>query len=258
MLHSPKYYLDCVERGIHLYWRALGKMRGMLTHSGDIEYVLSQTRSGPERVYRVRLSADGIERRVEEIAAGIRAGEIPNGLLLGPGTTPANLPEFLARHGFHVDASDPCMALDLADFHHGVGLPDGAQMGLVSDERQVSEWAQVVNLGLFGCELISAEQFTDVFHLEHARLFLAYHNGLPACAAMTLRDGDLATLEFVATLAEQRRKGLGTAVTCAALRDLRDLGARTVTLRAEPDGVNIYQKVGFQVVCQRVVASLPE
>ncbi len=30
--------------------------------------------------------------------------------------------------------------------------------------------------------------------------------------------------------------------------------AKTATLRAEPDGINIYRKAGFQVVCPRQVA----
>jgi ribosomal protein S18 acetylase RimI-like enzyme len=255
--HSPEYYLDCVEQGIQLYWRKLGKARNMVTCCGDIEYVMPSPRGGPERVYRLRLSPDTVERRVDEIISGIRAGEIPNGLLLGPGTTPADLAGILARKGFHIDASDPCMALDLADFHWSETPPASTQICHISAEGQVSEWARVVNLGMFGFELVSAEKFNDVYHLVNTRFFLAYHDGAPASAAMTIRAGGVATLEFVATLEEHRRKGLGTAVTAAAMCDLRSLGVQTVTLRAEPDGVNIYKKVGFRVICQRVVATYP-
>jgi len=256
--HSPEYYLDCVERGIQLYWRTLGKMRQMVTCcAGDIEYVMPQPRRGPERVYRLNLSPHTAEQRVEEIIAGIRAGEIPGGLLLGPGATPAGLAGILARKGFEIDASDPCMVLDLADFRRIETPPAATQICLVSQEAQVSEWARVVNLGMFGGELISAGQFTDLYRLENTRLWLAYYDRQPASAALTIRAGDVATLEFVATPVEQRRKGLGTAVTAAALDDLRNLGVQTATLRAEPDGINIYKKAGFRTVCQRVVATYP-
>lgn len=274
-------WLEAFEQGILLYWRTLGRMRGMAIHDGDLEWVgPTPGNRGPARIYRVRLDPATADRRIEEILAAMRAGALPDGMLITPGSTPADLVERLRRKGFSIDTSGVGMNLELG------GVPaTGASLGgassnaaasapgllastsPVKDDAALASWAWVVNAGLFGGELLSLEQFGDILSLDYARFFLTRLGGVPASACLTLTGsadgvsasapaagGDLATLEMVATVPEYRRKGLATAAVSAALDDLRRHGVRTVTLRAEPDAVRLYEKLGFRECCRRVVA----
>jgi GNAT superfamily N-acetyltransferase len=255
-VHPARYYLDCIDKGICLYWRSLGKARNMEIHAGDIEYVLSTPRGGPERIYRVSLAPETAEQRIAEIGAGIRAGSLPNGMLITPASTPENLVALLVRHGFSIDTADPCMALDLCNLRKPSPTDEAIQVFTLTDDTRLRQWADILNVALCGSEIMRYEQLHDLYDLNYATFFMALYEDVPAAVSMTLREGDTATLEFVATLKEQRHKGLGRAVVGAALRHLRDAGIVTVTLRAEQDGIRLYQHMGFMEICKRTVAYL--
>jgi hypothetical protein len=252
------YYLDCIHSGLLLYWRTLARARGMQLYQGDIEYVMSATHCGPERIFDAQLPSAGLDRRLEEIIAGIRAGSIPDSFVITPNARPADLPEALARKGFQIDTSGLCMAMDLDGWSAGWPEPaNSIQVAPVESPDQLKQWVEITNVALAGSPIMSCEQFGDLYRLENTRFFLARYNGVPAAVSMTIHAGQAATLEFVSTLEEYRRRGLGAAVTAAALCGLRASGIRTVTLRGEPDGVGIYKRLGFQEYAKRVVASYP-
>lgn len=69
-----------------------------------------------------------------------------------------------------------------------------------------------------------------------------------ACVALTLRvDGDV-SVQYVATEARYRRRGLAARVITAALAEAHADGMRTATLQASPDGRGVYERLGFRVV----------
>jgi GNAT superfamily N-acetyltransferase len=69
-----------------------------------------------------------------------------------------------------------------------------------------------------------------------------------ACVALTLRLDDDVSVQYVATDAAFRRRGLAAWVVGAALADARADGARTATLQASPDGYGVYERLGFRTV----------
>lgn len=247
--------LDCVTRGVELYWRALGQARGMEVCSGDIEYVISKTRSGPERIFRVDLAPDSVESRIPEIVSGIKAGSLPDSILITPGARPVQLAEILARHGFFIDQSTPCMVMELSELQDWRHPSDLVQVITVGNAQHLRNWVDIVNTALFECEIMSFEQFFDIVSLPNTKCFLAFYDGLPAAISMTITEGDVATLEFVATCKEYRYRGLGRAVTTAALQYIKEANTRMVSLRAEADAIHLYRQLGFREVCKRVVAA---
>ncbi|MGI5522573.1 GNAT family N-acetyltransferase [Micromonospora sp. CA-259024] len=58
----------------------------------------------------------------------------------------------------------------------------------------------------------------------------------------------LVTLYFVGTQPEQRRQGIGAAMTSAALGLAAERGARTAALTSSPIGESVYRRLGFQPV----------
>jgi predicted N-acetyltransferase YhbS len=59
----------------------------------------------------------------------------------------------------------------------------------------------------------------------------------------------VAGLYFVSTAPEVRRRGIGAAITCAALEGARALGHRTAVLGASTPGHGLYGRLGFADVC---------
>jgi ribosomal protein S18 acetylase RimI-like enzyme len=73
-------------------------------------------------------------------------------------------------------------------------------------------------------------------------------DGAWACVLMALRVDDDVAIHYVATEDRFRRRGLATRLILAALRDARAAGATTATLQASPDGLPVYERMGFRRV----------
>ena len=80
-------------------------------------------------------------------------------------------------------------------------------------------------------------------------------NGKAITACMTILHEDTSVLEMVATLEEYRRKGVATATINQALLDLRQKGVKTISLRAETDGIQVYKRLGFKECFVRTIAA---
>lgn len=251
---NKQYYYDCIEKGIILYWQTLAKPRGMTLHTGDIEYVTSNDRKGPERIFNIHIAPENLDERIDEIILGIKTDEIPDGFLITPNTSPENLAYILKEKGFSIDTSGLCMAVNLDGIEMTYKKSDNIKVIEISDTNELRHWVEIVNTALFEYEIMSFEQFYDIFSLDNTRLYIALYNDTPVSVCMTINDGETAVLEMVATLKEYRKKGLATTVINKALMDLHKDKIRIVSLRAEPDGINLYKKIGFKEYCKRVVA----
>jgi GNAT superfamily N-acetyltransferase len=73
-------------------------------------------------------------------------------------------------------------------------------------------------------------------------------DGVWACVLLTLRVEDDVAVHYVATEAAFRRRGLASRLIRAALAEARDEGATTATLQASPDGLPVYERLGFRRV----------
>ena len=66
-------------------------------------------------------------------------------------------------------------------------------------------------------------------------------------AGAWLVDGG-AGIGWVATLPEARRRGIGALVTARAVEFAVDHGADLIVLEASPEGLHVYEGLGFQTV----------
>lgn len=248
-------FLDCLDRGLKLYWRTLAQARGMTLHTGDIEWVMSMPRGGAERIFSISLSDKEIQNSVNELINMIEKGEAPSGILITPNSKPENIDQILASAGFKVDYdTGSVMAMDLTSIKQ-VELSENTEIVPVEDEKTLKVWTTIVNMALFEEELFSYEQFYDLLMLDNTYFYLGLFNGQPASTCMTITEGDIGTVEMVSTLREYRRNGLGRAVTTAALQGMKNIGIKAAGLRGEKEAVNVYKQIGFQEFYKRIVAS---
>ena len=83
--------------------------------------------------------------------------------------------------------------------------------------------------------------------------FLGRLDGRPAATATLVRTDDVAGIYAVTTVDDARRRGLGAAVTWAAVSRAREWGARAVVLQSSPMGYHIYEAIGFRTVVEYAV-----
>jgi GNAT superfamily N-acetyltransferase len=250
------YEAEIIEKGIELSWKAWSKMCGHTLISGDISYLKSEGERGFERIFSVKLGDKNADSRIQQMIAYIRAGIYPDSILITSETKPGNLAELLLQRVFTIDTSGSCMMMQMADYVGQNACPDHIKVINVASKEQLGTWLEIVSTALFGYELITLEQFADLLNLDNTHFCLGTLNDKAVTACMTIIHGDTSLLEMVATLDEYRRKGLATATIDKALRDLRQKGVKTVSLRAEPDAIQLYKHLGFKECFARIVANL--
>jgi len=81
---------------------------------------------------------------------------------------------------------------------------------------------------------------------ERVRTHGLIEEGAFACVAISLTLGDDVCIHYVATEARHRRRGLATRLVRAMIADARERGLRTATLQASPDGLSVYERIGFR------------
>ena len=132
----------------------------------------------------------------------------------------------------------PCMGLVLADWQPPdaarVETPSLAVVGELNDRA----YGQRERLGPLIGAIVDARVRTHGLRVDDEW----------ACVVLTLRHGDDVSVQYVATDARFRRRGLAAQVVGAALAEARDDGVRTATLQASPDGFGVYERLGFRTV----------
>jgi RimJ/RimL family protein N-acetyltransferase len=131
-------------------------------------------------------------------------------------------------------------------------LPTGAEMRRVSSAADVAEYWQVAtrsyaSLG-FPAEIFAFYENPDGLSADNVIAFLAHLDGEPAAIAMTLVSHNVAGIYWVGCTEQARGKGLGSAVTAAAVNAGFDLGGEIASLQASPMGESLYRRMGFETV----------
>jgi GNAT superfamily N-acetyltransferase len=103
------------------------------------------------------------------------------------------------------------------------------------------EMPQFAVEGLF--EVLSALGLTEE---SPWRNYVGRLDGEAVTTASLAFVAGVAGIYNVATLPKVRRRGLGTAMTIAALREARELGYRIGILQSSAVGTSIYRRLGFE------------
>ncbi len=195
---------------------------------------------------------DALIRRPDLIGARIDAvGDIPwfNSAVVPLGATPPaddpslpyclwSLAETVPGRTVDPDYVLPCMGLRLDDPTLALDDP------LV--ETETPSWE------MFGLVNEHAYESPDIFvplirDLQDPR-FTPYglrRDGTFVCVALMLVQGDDVCLHYVATEPAHQRQGLATKLLRTLLARARAQGLRTATLQASPEGMGVYESLGF-------------
>jgi len=182
-----------------------------------------------------------------------------------PGRFQAELEARLETRGLAVNPDDavaPGMYLDLGRIPELEPIPD-VEIELAATANGASEAARVSGAGFQMPPAVADDMASILGRMGDrpdgpGRYFVARLEGRPVAAAMGVVDGDAVGIYNVATIPAARGRGIGRAVTLAALLDGRARGATMGVLEASEMGRPVYERLGFIAVGEtRVLVRRP-
>jgi hypothetical protein len=183
-------------------------------------------------VYFTRLpQEEDVDARIEEVLGHFTEHQLPFMWSVSPFSRPSKLDSHLESHGLAREEELSGMAVDLTALNEDIPFPSGLTIEWVSNAEVLREVVEIMRVdfempqfaveGLF--EVLSALGLTDE---SPWRNYVGRLDGEAVTTASLAFVAGVAGLYNVATLPKVRRRGLGTAMTIAALREARELGYR--------------------------------
>jgi ribosomal protein S18 acetylase RimI-like enzyme len=200
-----------------------------------------------------RLGADA-PRQVQEAIAWFDGR--PFSWWHGPGDQPAHLSSLLESAGLGRADGELAMWIDLATVRDAP-LPDGLTIRPVRNADDLQTYARLL------AALWSPPDVHVVGFYKRAerlllaadallRMYLGVIDGTPVATAEATLQDETVGLYNISTAPAFRRRGIGSAMTRAPLIDARTQDASLGILQAAPEGVSIYERVGFRAFGEMV------
>lgn len=163
----------------------------------------------------------------------------------------AALEAVLPVAGFSIVTDLPVMVLETRP--GAIATPAGAVIRPVVDTAGVADFRAADRAGFAEDDRERAavdSAFRDPASLLDPAVagFVAYVDGVPAAAALSFTAVGVARIGWVGTVPAFRRRGLGAAVTRAAVIAGFDRGASVAALESSPAGVSLYRAMGFREI----------
>ncbi len=170
---------------------------------------------------------------------------------VGPEDTPQDMPRLLQTAG-----------MPQTKIHLGMHLPvehysftqTTLRVERVLESRQIEDYIAIIHDAHEDNKTIQKwyHQLRKLpFELhDYEQLYVGYLDDIPvACGLLTLHN-DIAGLYNLVTKKEYRRQGLGTAMLQELITRSQEAGFTHVGLIAQKGAVSLYEKLGFEALCE--------
>jgi GNAT superfamily N-acetyltransferase len=249
--------LTALESNMVAFWSAYGRGQGStLRATTEAAWFCTGI---PEPIFNgvlfARLKPSEVSALVGTLQTKIDAQSAPALWWLGPHATPDNLGALLEQHGLQPAGNVPGMAIDLAAVADKPEPVPNFALQRVSNAEMQTLWARIVAVGTGFPEaataaLVRLEASLGDLQYQAQLRYIGWLDGTPVATAAMVLDSGVAGIYAVATLPEARRKGIGRHMTVRPLLEARQMGYHVGILQASPMGYPVYQKIGFQNVCE--------
>ena len=227
---------------------------------GDVSWAVAPTSDTFRNVVlAARFAAGDADRRISELVAAYLAAGTGFVWWVGPTDTPADLGSRLTAAGLSLQGSAPAMAADLADVPLDEPSPPALEIVPVVDGSTLDAFLDVIAadwLEWTGGEHTPVQRQTlDRWRRETPpRLarepvplrWIGRIDGEVVATSRISIGAGVAGLYAISTLARHRSRGIGRAMTIAALRAARSIGIRIAVLQSSDLGYGVYRRLGFR------------
>ena len=204
-------------------------------------------------VVRTQLEAETADAAIARTLRWFSEASVPFGWWIVPSSEPEDLDRRLESAGLTHAFDWPAMTVDLEALPQERAV-DGLEIRRVADRAELETYIDVVEPAM---ELPPA--FIDALRRASLALgfaadaplrsYVGYLEGRPVASSALILAGGAAGIYNVGTLEEARRRGIGSAMTLAPLREARREGYRIGTLQSSPMGYAVYEGLGFRETC---------
>lgn len=191
-----------------------------------------------------------IDIQLKHLISKIKMGELPQEWLIGPGSKPDNLYEYLKKNGFTKQYGMSGMAIDLEIMDTSIAIPPNVDIVTVNDKQMLESWAEIVSVALFNGETFESCLFEPLLNNKQIKFYIAYLDNKPVSSSMLLLSNGVASIDMVATLREFQCRGIGTAMVKIPLLYARMQNYKIGVLQASQAGEHGYRKIGFEEYCR--------
>lgn len=248
------------EANLHAWFRAMTRLPGSAL---DESAQLSRHHAFPTNpmfkgVWNGRMADSEVDTAITDSIAWLTGQGAPFAFWWTSNRSgPANLGERLLAHGFapfEIDA--PAMVADMSAMNLYLNPPPNLRIERVTTEALLQQWKQTF-VTAYDVPEWAGQAWADAtlalgFDRAPWKQYVALLDDEPAAEGMLFCGGGVAGLVALATLPAHRRKGIGSALQLARIRDAQALGYRYAALFASQMGYSAYQKLGFRDTGVRV------
>ncbi|MFI7064123.1 GNAT family N-acetyltransferase [Kribbella sp. NPDC050124] len=195
------------------------------------------------------LTAEDVDSTIAASRELMRQYGVPGTWHVGPSMRPADLGDRLRAAGFRYDGGEPGMAVKLSELHEPRDVA-GFELTRVTTDEALATWEATLGRGFGEGEKEArwvAEVYRRLGYGDPWRHYLGFLDGEPVATTTIFLGAGVAGVYFVMTVPEARRRGIGAAITYAALRQAH--GVEYAVLGSSAAGFSVYAALGFQQRC---------
>jgi GNAT superfamily N-acetyltransferase len=195
-----------------------------------------------------------LERTLDRIVAHQRRIGVP--LRLHLASEHAEAAAMLAERGAVQAGEVPALTLDVS--RSLPPAPADLRVTTVRDASALEAFGRMAFSTFSYPPELAAVTFTDDLRtFPHAELLLGSVDGTPVCCSMVLVTGNIAGIYWVGVAEPHRRRGLGAAITAAAVHAGVRRGCDVASLQASTLGEPVYRRMGFEPIRSYLRLDLP-
>jgi hypothetical protein len=244
-----------IENNLYDFIRTVARLSKRTLYSDrHITWVNCSPSPWPSGIFDANLASKNIKESIGSIKDQMQRGIAPKIWMTGPAMKPSNLDEQLMKAGFVKQDEMTGMALDFSGLNSDFQRMPGLDIQIVTDAKNLRDWATVVATGMFANPEKDAFSFyelmTTVLACDKLTLFVAYFDLHPvASSALFVSDG-VAGIYHLSTVPPFRKKGVGLSMALVPLLQARELGARFAVAQVTEAGKSVFNRLGFTEYCK--------
>ena len=212
-------------------------------------------------VLTTHLEPDRADEVIGEVLVRMRERGAPFIWWVMPSASPSDLANRLQAQGLVDDGRWPGYAIATE------ALADPPPVAGLEIRRVRGTEAFDAYLGVYAPILSPSPAFTEMFERAARRIgfgedapeqhFVGLLDGEPVATVSVVTGGGAAGIYNVTTVEAARGRGIGAAMTVAAARHGAEQGFTLATLQASTMGRSVYERLGFEFVCDLLPYRLP-